>query len=50
MKTIRVTASGSYDVMIGSGLLDRVGNAAKDIVPCGRAVIVSGENVFSLYV
>ena len=49
MTTIHVDASGSYDVTVECGILDRIGEeSAKLVKPC-RAVIVSGEKVFPLY-
>ncbi len=49
MKTVRVTASRSYDVLIERGLLDRAGERiARVLEPC-RAAVVSDDTVFSLY-
>ena len=49
MTTIHVEASGSYDVTVERGILDRIGEeSARLIKPC-RAVIVSGEKVFPIY-
>lgn len=49
MTVIRVEASGSYDVTVECGIINRVGQeAAKLFKPC-RAVIVSGEKVFPIY-
>ena len=49
MEKVRVTASKEYNVHIGSGLLDSVGEMIAEIKrPC-RAVIVSDDNVYSLY-
>ncbi len=49
MEKVRVTASKEYDVHIGSGFLDSVGEMIAEIKrPC-RAVIVSDDNVYSLY-
>ena len=49
MQTIHVTASKSYDVLIGEGLLDKCGElTAKVVRPC-RCVIVSDDTVDELY-
>ena len=49
MEKVRVTASKEYNVHIGSGFLDDVGEMMASIKrPC-RAVIVSDDNVYSLY-
>lgn len=49
MTRITVSASRSYEVCIAPGLLSQAGILAKDcIAPC-RAMIVSDDNVFSLY-
>lgn len=49
MEKVRVTASKEYNVHIGSGFLDSVGEMIAEIKrPC-RAVIVSDDTVFSLY-
>lgn len=49
MKTISVTASKSYNVVIGEGILTDLGQyAASTKKPC-KAVIVSDSNVFPIY-
>ena len=49
MEKVRVTASKEYNVHIGSGFLDNVGEMLASLKrPC-RAVIVSDDNVYSLY-
>lgn len=49
MTKITVSASRSYEVLIAPGLLSQAGILAKDcIAPC-RAMLVSDDNVFSLY-
>lgn len=49
MEKVRVTASKEYNVHIGSDFLDSVGEMIAEIKrPC-RAVIVSDDNVYSLY-
>ena len=49
MKRVRVEASGSYDVLIGPGLMDRVGElVAQVIAPC-RAAIITDDIVQGLY-
>ena len=49
MKTIEVSASGSYQVKIGSGLLSTLGVQVAGICRSGTAAIVSDSNVWSLY-
>ena len=49
MRTIHVTASKEYDVLIGEGLLDKCGElTAKVVRPC-KCVIVSDDTVDELY-
>ena len=49
MRTIHVSASKSYDVLIGEGLIDKCGElTAKVVRPC-RCVIVSDDTVDELY-
>ncbi len=49
MRTIRIEASGSYDVVIGSGLLGEAGGRIAALAGRVRAMVVSDERVFSLY-
>ena len=49
MKTVHVTASQSYDVMVGSGLLSSLGEYAARVCKAEKCVIVSDSNVFPLY-
>ncbi len=49
MKIVKVTASKEYNVHIGSGFLDTVGEKIKDIKKPCRVVLVSDDTVFSLY-
>lgn len=49
MRTVHVNASESYDVMIGSGLLERAGKLISGVIrPC-CAAIITDENVDALY-
>ena len=49
MRTIRISASRTYDVMIGSGLMERAGDFLKETLgPC-RALVASDSNVWPLY-
>ncbi|MBQ3355886.1 MAG: 3-dehydroquinate synthase [Oscillospiraceae bacterium] len=48
MKTVRVNASRSYEVKIGSGLLETVGSETAKLT-AGQALVVSDENVAPLY-
>lgn len=49
MQTVRVEASGNYEVRIGAGLLCDVGEQIAELVPGRSAVIVSDSNVWPLY-
>ena len=49
METVKVLASREYDVVIGSGFLDSVGEMLLKIKKPCKAVIVSDDTVFSLY-
>ena len=49
MKTVHVSASKSYDVLIGSGLLEQAGSLIRAAAPAGRAMLVADDTVFSLY-
>lgn len=49
MKKISVTASKSYSVVIGSGLLDNAGSYAAEICAAEKAVIISDSNVWPIY-
>lgn len=49
MKTVHISASREYDVIIDRGLIDRVGAELKKISKAKKAVIVSGERVFPIY-
>ena len=49
METVRIEASGSYDVLIGKGLLQRVGEeTAARIRPC-KAAVITDDTVEGLY-
>ena len=49
MKTVHVTASRSYDVFIGQGLLEELGTRAAALGKARQACIVSDTNVWPLY-
>ena len=49
MQTITVKASRTYQVRIGTGLLDRAGELSAPLFSGRRAVIVSDSNVWPLY-
>ena len=49
MKVIQVNASRTYDVVIGSGLLERVGELSAPLIRGREAVILSDSNVWPLY-
>ncbi|MFP3897861.1 MAG: 3-dehydroquinate synthase [Dehalococcoidia bacterium] len=43
------TATESYPVFVGYGLLDKLGEKMKQAAPRGTVIIISDHNVFSLY-
>ncbi len=49
MKTIRIDASRSYDVVIGPGLLAEAGKRIAALKGPARAMVVSDDRVFPLY-
>lgn len=49
MRTVHITASTQYDVLIGAGLLDRAGALALGAVKPCRAAIVADSTVDALY-
>ena len=49
MNTVQVRASREYSVLIGSGLLSRLGDEAAKVCVPGKAAIVSDSNVWPLY-
>lgn len=49
MKKLHVTASGEYDIFIGSGLLGSVGEITHNVAPAKKLMILSDDNVFPLY-
>ena len=49
MKTIRIDASRSYDVVISSGLLAEAGRRIAALTGKVRAMVVSDDRVFPLY-
>ena len=49
MKTIKINASGQYEVLIGSGLLPEVSGIVTDLGRIISVCIVSDDNVFGLY-
>ena len=49
MKTVHVSASRGYDVVIGSGLLETLGRTAEQLCPGRTACLVSDDTVFGLY-
>lgn len=49
MKTIAVSTSKEYEVMIGSGLLLSLGEEAAKVCKTGTAAIISDTNVWPLY-
>ncbi|MBE6593249.1 MAG: 3-dehydroquinate synthase [Ruminococcaceae bacterium] len=49
MKTVRVNASSSYDVIIGKGILDSLGEKLQSAVGACRLCLVTDDVVDSLY-
>ena len=49
MKTVTVNASRTYDVIIGTGLHDQLGNYASKLMCPGKVAIISDSNVWPLY-
>lgn len=49
VKTVRVSTSKSYDVLIGSGLIDRTGEYLKSITKPCKVAIITDDVVDSLY-
>ena len=49
MKTIHVSASRSYDILISRGLLERAGEEIKKVCGAGEALIVSDDAVWPLF-
>ena len=49
MKTIKVTASRNYSVLVGSGLLQELGAYAKSLTKAEKLAIISDSNVWPLY-
>ncbi len=49
MNTVTVSASKTYDVIVGKNLLSNAGTYIKNIHNCCKAVIISDSNVWPLY-
>ena len=49
MRTVKVSASKEYSVLIGSGLLSNLGSETARVTKTGKAAIVSDSNVWPLY-
>ncbi|MBP5581203.1 MAG: 3-dehydroquinate synthase [Ruminococcus sp.] len=49
MKTVRVNASISYDVLIESGIIDRCADHIKNATKAQRFAVISDDNVAPLY-
>lgn len=49
MRTVKVNASTSYNILIGKGLLDRCGELCREVVAPCKLCIVSDDTVASLY-
>ncbi len=49
MNTVTVTASKTYDILIGSGLLKNLGEEVKWLGKAAKVCVVSDSNVFPIY-
>ena len=49
MRKLTVSASRTYDIIIGSNLLDRAGELSAEVISPCRAVIISDDTVAALY-
>lgn len=49
MNTVTVNASRTYDVIIGTGLLEQLGNYASKLLRPEKVAIISDSNVWPLY-
>ena len=49
MMTVHVSASREYDVLIGRGLLDSLGEVVRAATKAQTAVVIAGDRVFPLY-
>lgn len=49
MNTVHVRASKEYDVLIGSGLIQSLGQDVARVLKVGKAAIISDSNVWPLY-
>ena len=49
MKTITVSVSKEYNVIIGSGILDQIGERTKDIIGTASVAVISDSNVWHIY-
>ena len=49
MRSVHITASREYDVLVERGLLDRCGERIKAVTQAKKAVVVAGDIVYPLY-
>lgn len=49
MKTIKVNASKPYEILLGTGLIDKIALYIKNAVNCQKIVIVTDSNVNAIY-
>lgn len=49
MRTVHITASTEYDVLIGEGLIDKAGELTRKVVKPCRCLIVTDDTVDELY-
>lgn len=49
MRTVKVTASKSYEVLIGSNLLQTLGEKVRELTAAEKIAVISDSNVWPLY-
>lgn len=49
MKVIKVTASKSYDIYLGEGIINNIGAYALDVIKSNKIVLITDSNVDKLY-
>ncbi len=49
MQIVKISSQKSYEVQIGQGLLDSLGERVRKLFSCDRAIIISDDIVYNLY-
>ena len=49
MNQVTVTASGTYEVQIGAGILEQIGTEARKVLRAETVFLISDSNVFPIY-